>query len=124
MALVPVAIQFAIDRDPLVVSPHITASEAIAQMSGAGLDHLAPESPSSCVVVVDHDRVVGILTDRDVVQLILKQEPLDRLLLSQVMTHPAIALRESAFSDVSVAIELMQQHRLSHLPIVDDRERS
>jgi CBS domain-containing protein len=70
----------AIVRNPLVVTPETTAVEAIAQMSGIRTicqtaiatqntpDDINIEERASCVVVLEDHQLVGILTERDVVQ--------------------------------------------------------
>ncbi|MEO1131090.1 MAG: CBS domain-containing protein, partial [Cyanobacteria bacterium J06639_1] len=77
----PLNLASAIIREPLVVSVETTAIDAIAQMSGvraicdarqpdgSQLDRILHEARSSCVLVVDGDRLAGILTERDVVRL-------------------------------------------------------
>jgi two-component system NtrC family sensor kinase len=115
----------AIIRDPLVVSPETAVLDAIAQMSHLPTRQVAAEpSPThrlraNCAVVVDQQQVVGIFTEHDVVCLVAQQQPLQGVTLAQVMTHPVITLAEAAFTDLSVAIQQLQQHQLRCLPIVD-----
>jgi len=130
----PLELQSAIVRDPLIVAPNTTVMEAIAQMSGAQsschtihsgdqhLNDLHRSARSSCVVVVDQQQVVGILTERDVVHLTAQQQSLDLLVVAQVMAQPVVSLRESAFTDVFFAINRLQQYRIRHLPILDDQD--
>ena len=131
----PVELKSAIVRDPLTVSPDTAVMDAIAQMSSARtrchmarttegqLDNLHLEARSSCVVVMENEKLAGILTERDVVRLSAKQQPLDRLKIREVMAHPVLTLRESDFTDLFFAINLLQQQRIRHLPILDDRDR-
>ena len=131
-AFTPVELTAAIIREPLVVSPDTTVKAAIAQMSGVRslcyvnktadeqLEQLHLEVRSSCVLVVAAGKLIGILTERDIVRLSAKYQSLDGLLMQQVMTHSIVTLRESAFTDLFSAINLLQQHHIRHLPIVDD----
>jgi PAS domain S-box-containing protein len=109
--------------------------DAIAQMSGMRSScnttkltegyHLADldlESRSSCVIVMEDGQVVGIVTERDIVRLSAQQQSLDRLTMWQVMTHPVVTLRESAFTDLFSAMYLLQQHHIHHLPILNDQD--
>jgi PAS domain S-box-containing protein len=84
--------------------------------------NLRPEVRSSCVVV-DNDQVVGILTERDVVRLIARQQPLDQLLVAEAMAQPVITRRQADLTDLFSTIDLLQQHHIHHLPIVDDHNR-
>ncbi|MFB2917324.1 PAS domain-containing protein [Aerosakkonema funiforme] len=132
--VIPPPLKSAIVPNPLVVSPDTTVIDAIAQMSGARSfcqttrteesqkNDLYLEARSSCVLVAENEQIIGILTERDVVRSIAQQQPLDRA-IRQVMAHPAITLRESAFKDLFLAINLLQQYKIRHLPIVDDRNR-
>ncbi|MBP0005986.1 MAG: PAS domain S-box protein [Cyanobacteria bacterium SBC] len=125
----------AIVRDPLVVSPDTKFIEAIAQMSdvrsvcntlktvGSRLENLQLDARSSGAVVVEDGRVVGILTAREVVRSIAQQQPIDRLTIKHVMSHPVVTLHESAFTNLLSAIHLLQQHDLRYLPVLDDLDR-
>ncbi|WP_264307641.1 PAS domain S-box protein [Nodosilinea nodulosa] len=116
----------------MTVQPDVSAGTAIALMGGvstpgptghdpAGEDGLHMEA-GSCVVVVEQGRVVGLLTERDVVRLSAQQRSLDRLSVAEVMTQPVITRRLSDLTDLTSTIELLQQHRLRHLPLVDEQD--
>ncbi|WP_019501399.1 PAS domain S-box protein [Pseudanabaena sp. PCC 6802] len=118
--------KFAIVRDPLIAAPDTKAIAAIAQMHGArspDANDLLQEVRSSCVLVVEAEQLVGILTDRDVVRLVVEQQPLDTLTIAQVMAPLTIALRESDFTDGAIAMNLLQANRMRHLPVLDERDR-
>ena len=128
----PLDLRSAIVLDPLVISPDMTVMDAIAQMSGVRsrcaaaisvAEKLSLEVRSSCVVVVDKGQVIGILTERDVVRLSAQQHPLDRLTIRQVMAHPVVTLSESAFTDLFLALNLLQQQHIRHLPILNEQDR-
>jgi CBS domain-containing protein len=99
----------AIIRNPIIVSSETKVSEAIAQMSGVRsqcdaaktIDNqsaqLEIEVRSSCVLVVDNEQLVGIVTERDVVRLSAEQLPLD-VTVTEVMARHVVTLRESAFT--------------------------
>ncbi|AKG20112.1 GAF domain-containing protein [Calothrix sp. 336/3] len=126
----------AIIQNALVVEPSITVMEAIAQMSGVRtlcsvgeevtttpFDDVHTEARSSCVLIVEDDKLIGIFTERDVVRLSAKQRSLHDLHIGEVMTRSVITLKESAFQDIFLAINLLNQHNIRHLPIVDDSDR-
>jgi diguanylate cyclase (GGDEF)-like protein/PAS domain S-box-containing protein len=124
----------AIVRNPLVVTPDTKVMNAIAQMSGvrticsasraaeSQLDELHIEARSSCVFVIKDDQLLGVLTERDVVRLSAQRRSLENLPIGDVMTHPVITLRESAFTDLFSTINLLQQHRIRHLAILDEQD--
>ncbi len=133
--LTPVELKFAIVQEPLIVSPETTVMSAIAQMSGVRTlcdtikttdgqrDELYLEVRSSCVLVVEAGQLIGILTERDVVRLSAQQRSLENLAIREVMAYPVITLYESAFTDLFFAINLLQQHDIRHLPILDAQDR-
>ena len=73
----------------------------------------------SCIVVVDGDSPLGIVTERDVVRLYLEQE--GNPLLGQVMTHPVASVHVD--TPLAEAAELMLVSRIRHLTVLDDEER-
>jgi len=121
--------------NPLVVPPDATVREAIARMSLArshcpvgtseaeGGADLHWEDRASCVLVETADGMQGILTERDIVRLSTCHPCLDPLSVGDVMMRPVITLRKSAFTDLFAALNLLQQHRIRHLPLVDDQNR-
>lgn len=124
-------VQSVIINDALVVAANATVMDAISQMSGVRTSCLATtiadspldvyiEARSSCVLVVEDNHVLGIFTERDVVRLMAQKLPLQDLKISEVMTYPVITLRSSAFTDIFFALNLLQQYRIRHLPIVDE----
>jgi PAS domain S-box-containing protein len=104
----------AIIRNPIVVTPETKVLDAIAQISGVR---------SQCVIVVENTHLLGIFTEQDVVRLIAQQHPLHNLVMREVMSPSVVTLRESDFTDALVAINLIQQHHMRYLPIVDDSDR-
>jgi CBS domain-containing protein len=96
-------------RDPLTVEPGTTIRDAIALLRDAG---------HGCAVVVDQGRVVGILTERDVLNKVTpKRETMLSQPVSAIMTPDPIVLRE--YESVLVALNEMGVGGFRHLPIVD-----
>ncbi|MFM6281976.1 MAG: CBS domain-containing protein, partial [Dolichospermum sp.] len=128
----------AIIYDPLLATTDTTVGEAIVQMSGIAavpavcsipqtannydhLKHLLPNC-SSCVLIVENNRPVGIFTEQNVVR-VSTQTDLENLTLCDVMSHPVITLQESKFTDLFFALNLFQHHRIRHLPLVDEENQ-
>jgi PAS domain S-box-containing protein len=133
--LTSLELKSAIIPNPLIVLPDTTVKDAIAQMSGVrlccdtnrtndtGLDELHLEALSSCVLVMENNLVVGILTERDVVRLSAEKKQLDCLCIGEVMAKPVVTLHESAFTDLFFSINLLKKHNIRHLPIIDAENR-
>lgn len=126
-------LQAAIIRNPLIVSPDTPVLEAIAQMSEVTLEQPASKALEprlaerranahlNCVLVGDSEQLLGILTEGDIVRLMVQPQSLENLVMRQVMTSPVISRRESAFTNLSSAVNLLQQQQISHLPLLDNQ---
>jgi CBS domain-containing protein len=76
-----------------------------------------------CLPVVDAERrVVGMITDRDVCMAAhLRGTPLWGITVAEVMAKVVYACR--ATEKISAAVDLMTEHRLRRLPVVDEQGR-
>jgi GAF domain-containing protein/CBS domain-containing protein/ActR/RegA family two-component response regulator len=121
----------AIVRQPLVVTPDTTVMATIDRMSGirvvcaagrdtSSLDELHLQARSSCVSIVEDGQIIGILTERDIVRLSAQQRDLGNIAIRDVMTTNVVTLRTVDFTDIFVAVNLLHQHHIRHLPVVDD----
>jgi CBS domain-containing protein len=72
------------------------------------------------VVVVDTDRnrLVGILTERDVLKSIESYPELSAIRVKQVMSHPLITV--DAQANIEEAAKLMTEKSLKRLPVTED----
>ncbi|WP_414577706.1 EAL domain-containing protein [Anabaena sp. CCY 9402-a] len=134
-ALTEADLESAIVRNPLIVSPNTSVVAVIAQMSGiravcsssqeadTELAALYLEARSSCVLIVEDNKLLGIFTERDVVRLSSQKRSLENLTIGEVMAHPVISLPQSAFTDLFFAVNLLQQYQIRHLPLVDEQNQ-
>ncbi|MFP5273841.1 CBS domain-containing protein [Coleofasciculus sp.] len=79
------------------------------------------DTAAGCVLVMEGGRLVGIFTERDIVKLAAAGLPLSRVNIAQTMTQPAITLQPSPSHDIFTALGLLRQHRIRHLPIVNEQ---
>ncbi|NER03678.1 MAG: CBS domain-containing protein [Okeania sp. SIO3C4] len=133
-AITPLELKSAIIREPLIVSPDTMVIDVIAKMSGvrlccnttrtvkSKLDELYLEALSSCAVVVENGQVIGIIVEKDVVRLSAQQQSFDCLVAGKVMLPSVVTMGESEFTDLFFAINLLQQHHIPHLPILDGQK--
>lgn len=71
------------------------------------------------VVVVDGEQVVGILTERDVLRLTAEgPEQLTALTVETAMTSDVIT--GSLDDELHSVMEVMTEHRIRHLPVMDE----
>ncbi|WRH67882.1 MAG: CBS domain-containing protein [Planktothrix sp. GU0601_MAG3] len=58
--------------------------------------------PPGCLLVMEDEKLVGILTERDTVKLAVQAENLSQITVKQIMTQPVITLNREEFTDVFV----------------------
>jgi len=97
-------------EDPVTIHPGASVAEAHALMEQSGIGGL---------VVIDGDgRVAGIITRRDVLFTSDPHSP-----VSQVMTPRERLITVASGVDLEEARELLHQHRIEKLPLVDGEGR-
>ncbi|MEM9273024.1 MAG: CBS domain-containing protein [Cyanobacteria bacterium P01_F01_bin.143] len=125
-----------IDRHPLIIEPETSLQEAIALMSQARgsscvlVDQeLSKETSgpsrgrSSCALVMEDEKILGILTERDIVKLTASAIAFADLSVAEVMTHPVVTLKENNFPDIFAVLFLFRRYRIRHLPLVDSNDQ-
>ncbi len=125
----------AIERKPLIVTPDTPVVEVIGLMSqgwvgNCMLDNydstsddnlIIQEHSKSSVLVIDDSQLVGIFTERDVVRLIADGIMLQGITIAEVMSRELVVLKTNDTSqDIFAARNLMRQHDIRHLPIMDE----
>lgn len=127
------ALEDAIERHPLTVPPTTPLMEAIASIGQAHSytcsladepalsTHPPREVRASCVLVMQGQELLGILTERDVVRLTAKAINFAEATVADVMVHPIITLPQRAVQDIFAALFLFRRYRIRHLPIVDEQ---
>jgi CBS domain-containing protein len=71
-----------------------------------------------CVVVIDQDKVVGIVTESDLVRCAALGHDPNHTLVKEIMTSPGVTCTPDA--PVEEAYAHMRRNKIRHLPIVDD----
>jgi CBS domain-containing protein len=99
-------------QEPLTVAPDATLDQALAKMRGGG---------GEALLVVDGDRLVGILTERDVLIRVLGRDADGSRAVSEFMSgEPRTLNVEATLIEAMTAME-SGHHR--HLPLIDDAGR-
>ncbi|MDJ0687114.1 MAG: CBS domain-containing protein [Xenococcaceae cyanobacterium MO_188.B32] len=124
-----------IDRQPLTVVPDTSLNDVIRQMQEWGNSCHFTENDNditagittninnSCALIVEQDKLQGVFTERDLVRLIAAGRDLTKIAVSEVMSRELITLTSTGIEDVFTAINLMRQHRIRHLPVIDESDR-
>ncbi|MEH1944413.1 MAG: PAS domain S-box protein [Nostoc sp.] len=123
-----------INRSPLTINPDSFVVEAIVLMSQERCSNYLPTSfnssldlgsisqpLTSCVLVLEGSDLLGIFTEKDVVRLIASGIDLSTVTMAEVMRQPVVTLRQSDSQDIFIALSLLRQHQICHLPVLDDR---
>ncbi|MFJ5383254.1 CBS domain-containing protein [Cupriavidus sp. CER94] len=91
------------------IPPTATVYAALQLMADKGIGAL---------LVMEHDKIVGILSERDYARkVILMQRTSRETLVKEIMTTAVIYVRADQSTDDCMA--LMTRHRLRHLPVMD-----
>jgi CBS domain-containing protein len=93
---------------PLQMSPEQTVAEAVS---------ILRQEQVGCLLVCEQNRLVGIVTERDVMRRILAQGKPLTLPLSQCMTPDPVVVDPK--ESISSAIQRMEAGGYRHLPVVD-----
>jgi len=96
-------------------------SEVISVPKDAKLVDVAKimtEKNIGSIIVVDENKPVGIITERDIVKAIGKGKDLNTK-AEEIMTKSLITIRED--SPITGALALMRQFNIRHLPVIDDK---
>jgi 2-oxoglutarate ferredoxin oxidoreductase subunit beta len=99
---------------PISVEPSTSLAKAIRQMNAHDI---------GCLLVTDDDdKLVGIFTERDVLDRVIGQvEDLSAAHVGDFMTADPIALTDDL--PIAQALHEMSMHGFRHLPLVDDENR-
>ncbi|GBO55449.1 circadian input kinase A [Pseudanabaena sp. lw0831] len=138
-----VLLEQAIIRSPLTIAASATVADAIALMSvgsqtcnllceiGSETDLQLSHAQNSCILVTEGKKLIGILTERDLVRLCGQnanpetsaQNSAQNLLetaIAEVMTYPVQSLLAWEFTDILVPINRFHRYKIRHLPLVND----
>ena len=96
--------------DVVTVEPDVDVRRAVRAMNDFEI---------GCLVVVEAGRVVGILTERDVLKRVVDEgrKP-EETRVREVMSKPPITISPDV--DLETAIELMFKHKIKKLPVVEN----
>lgn len=117
----------AINPNPLTVSPQTPLSEVFSLMCRSRktcqffTDDQIEDVETRCVLVIDDDRLVGLLSLGDIVRLIAEGMLDVQVSISQVMTAEPITVKRSQFENPFTLIHRFNQYQICHLPILSDQ---
>lgn len=109
-----------IETNPITVAPDLLVLEALQQIN----HHACESNADSYVLVIDElKQLRGILTEREILRLTVTQQDLTAITVSEVMNSNVFTLKKSVLSSINCALNILNQHQISHLPIISDRNQ-
>ncbi|EDX87334.1 PAS fold family [Synechococcus sp. PCC 7335] len=103
-----------IDVNPLTASSQTQLAKVLARLNS----HPA----AGCILAVYRRKVVGIATRQDLMSALAQNPKWASMRLAQIVTRPVITVKRSAITHVTHVIDLLEQHQISYLPVVDDND--
>lgn len=96
--------------DVVTVESHVNVKRAVRVMNDFEI---------GCLIVVEAGRVIGILTERDVLKRVVDEgrKP-EETTVGEVMSKPPITISPNV--DLETAIALMFKHKIKKLPVVEN----
>jgi len=126
-------LEAAIVLNPLIARVEATVLSAVDQISNLSTENIDGDNGSStCVVIVsDELKVLGILTQKDVMRLVTQQQPIAQLTLRQFLQQqrsPSANLIISQsdlkkLRNINAAIAYFESSQITHLAIVDAQDQ-
>ncbi|HEY9704415.1 MAG TPA: CBS domain-containing protein, partial [Allocoleopsis sp.] len=116
-----------INQNFIEVSPNTSLFEVIHQMTqgiNQNIDNNTKKIKVSCAFVVENNRLIGLITERDIVKLSAQKISLESVFVSEVMTKNLITREISEIGDISDLIDLFYQYKIRHLPIVNEQGKA
>ena len=82
---------------------------------------LMAEKNISCILIMNHEDLVGIFSERDYARkVVIKGKNSNETLLKEVMTEKLITI--SPRTDLEECMKLMTDHRIRHLPVLENNK--
>jgi len=98
--------------DILIMRKDAAVQEAVAAMA---------ENAVSCLIIVEDDRPVGIVTERDIIRLLVSRRDMNRLRLAETMSTPVLTV--ALDTSVIMAAEFMKAQETRRIVAVDQEGR-
>ena len=121
-----------INHHPLIVSSETPLAKVLELISQSwsnscnlarNEENLVTSVPISYALVMSNSQILGILTERDIVQLIATSNNLIGINAADIMTRQVITLKTTEFQDIFTILRLFCRYKIRHLPILDENNQ-
>ena len=109
-----------IEVNPLTVDSQMTVIDVMARMNQTDNKN---SRYFSYVLVLERSKLVGILTERDIVRLTAAEIDLATVTVGEVMTKKVITVKKSDFLNIHRLVAILRENQIRHLPIINEREQ-
>jgi len=122
------ALEHFIDYHPLSINPEATLVEVIAllnqgqSLSGYQSGQIArePEPSHRCVLVTENSALIGIVSTRDLIKLMLARVDFQDTQVADVMVRSPITLTLCESCHLFTALSLFESYSIDYLPVLDE----
>ena len=106
----PMMVSDVMTRQVITLGPHHSLSESVSLMAKSSFRHF--------IVVDVRGRLVGVVSDRDILRALSRATNWDTTSISQFMTRDVLTVQPN--TKLSVAVGRMLSKRVNCLPVVDN----
>ncbi|MEM5881038.1 MAG: CBS domain-containing protein [Candidatus Aenigmatarchaeota archaeon] len=103
-----VFIRDVMNRVVFTCEPNLTVERAASIMVEKGIGSL---------IVVENNKLIGVVTNRDIMKAVARGEDLSRLEVKNIMTKKVITISPS--NTLEEAVDLMLKFKIKRLPVID-----
>lgn len=100
-----------IEKSPQTLDVDQTLQDALS---------LLPQSQDRCLLVLVQRQLLGILTEREILQALMTQQSPDSIAVVDVMQREVEQIQLADLLDVSSTVDRLYQVQSQHLPVVDE----
>ena len=105
----PLTVADVMTRHVITLSPHHSFSDSITLMAKHSFRHF---------LVVEAGKLVGVVSDRDILRVLARTTNWNTTSVGQFMTRDVISVKPD--TEISVAVGKMLSKRINCLPVIDD----
>lgn len=109
----PMVVGDLMTAEVVTLSPRDSYAEAVGLMANRPFRHF--------LVVEGDGRLVGVVSDRDLLRALARKFDWQRTIVADVMTRGAVTARTT--TPLSAATELLLRHRINCLAVTDETDR-
>lgn len=104
-----------IEREPLIVKPELSVTEAIALLNqfkkNTSVANSTTQVKPTCLLVAEDSELLGMFTEGDIVRLLANRINLTNIKIEEVMTRGVVTLKLSENQKIFTILKLFNRHK-------------